>query len=137
MLFRSLVTGGAGFLGSHLCDKLVAQGHHVLCVDNYFTGSKKNIEHLLDYKNFEVMRQDVCFPLYVEVDEIYNLYHILYASMFVTDYEVPENYNELINDFIEFLPDEEIISDKQIMINENKKSDIIASDIDFIELGFR
>jgi len=70
---KILVTGGAGFLGSHLCDRLVKEGHHVLCVDNYFTGSKKNIEHLLDYKNFEVMRQDVCFPLYVEVDEIYNL----------------------------------------------------------------
>ena len=70
---KILVTGGAGFLGSHLCDRLVSQGHHVLCVDNYFTGSKKNIEHLLDQKNFEVIRQDVCFPLYVEVDEIYNL----------------------------------------------------------------
>lgn len=70
---KILVTGGAGFLGSHLCDKLVQQGHHVLCVDNYFTGAKKNIEHLLDFKNFEVMRQDICFPLYVEVDEIYNL----------------------------------------------------------------
>jgi len=70
---KILVTGGAGFLGSHLCDRLVQDGHHVLCVDNYFTGSKKNIEHLLDCKNFEVMRQDVCFPLYVEVDEIYNL----------------------------------------------------------------
>lgn len=70
---KILVTGGAGFLGSHLCDRLVNEGHHVLCVDNYFTGSKKNIEHLLDRKNFEVMRQDVCFPLYVEVDEIYNL----------------------------------------------------------------
>ena len=70
---KILVTGGAGFLGSHLCDRLVNEGHHVLCVDNYFTGSKKNIEHLLDHKNFEVIRQDVCFPLYVEVDEIYNL----------------------------------------------------------------
>lgn len=70
---KILVTGGAGFLGSHLCDRLVQQGHHVLCVDNYFTGSKKNIEHLLDNKMFEVIRQDVCFPLYVEVDEIYNL----------------------------------------------------------------
>ena len=70
---KVLVTGGAGFLGSHLCDRLVNEGHHVLCVDNYFTGSKKNIEHLLYHKNFEVMRQDVCFPLYVEVDEIYNL----------------------------------------------------------------
>jgi len=70
---KILVTGGAGFLGSHLCDRLVAEGHHVLCVDNYFTGSKNNIAHLLDNKNFEVIRQDVCFPLYVEVDEIYNL----------------------------------------------------------------
>ena len=70
---KVLVTGGAGFLGIHLCDRLVAQGHHVLCVDNYFTGSKTNIEHLLDHKNFEIMRQDICFPLYVEVDEIYNL----------------------------------------------------------------
>ena len=70
---KILVTGGAGFLGSHLCDRLVEQGHHVLCVDNYFTGSKRNIEHLLDRKNFEVIRQDICIPLYVEVDEIYNL----------------------------------------------------------------
>jgi UDP-glucuronate decarboxylase len=70
---KILVTGGAGFLGSHLCERLVYQGHHVLCVDNYFTGSKKNIEHLLEFKNFEVIRQDICFPLYVEVDEIYNL----------------------------------------------------------------
>jgi UDP-glucuronate decarboxylase len=70
---KILVTGGAGFLGSHLCDRLVTQGHHVLCVDNYFTGSKKNIEHLLDFKNFEIIRQDICIPLYVEVDEIYNL----------------------------------------------------------------
>lgn len=70
---KILVTGGAGFIGSHLCEKLVGQGHHVLCVDNYFTGSKKNIEHLLDNKNFEVIRQDICIPLYVEVDLIYNL----------------------------------------------------------------
>ena len=70
---KVLVTGGAGFLGSHLCDRLVAQGHHVLCVDNYFTGSRKTIEHLLDYQNFEVIRQDICIPLYVDIDEIYNL----------------------------------------------------------------
>jgi UDP-glucuronate decarboxylase len=70
---KVLVTGGAGFLGSHLSERLVKQGHHVLCVDNYFTGSKDNIKHLLEYPNFEVMRQDVCFPLYIEVDEIYNL----------------------------------------------------------------
>lgn len=70
---KILVTGGAGFIGSHLCEKLVEQEHHVLCVDNYFTGSYKNIKHLMDQKNFEVIRQDVCFPLYVEVDEIYNL----------------------------------------------------------------
>jgi UDP-glucuronate decarboxylase len=70
---KVLVTGGAGFLGSHLCDRLVNEGHHVLCVDNYFTGSKNNIAHLLDNKRFEVIRQDICIPLYVEVDEIYNL----------------------------------------------------------------
>ena len=70
---KILVTGGAGFIGSHLCKKLTLQGNHVLCVDNYFTGSYKNIRELFDYKNFEVIRQDVCFPLYVEVDEIYNL----------------------------------------------------------------
>ena len=70
---KILVTGGAGFLGSHLCERLVHQGHHVLCVDNYFTGDKRNIQMLLNRPNFEIMRQDVCFPLYVEVDEIYNL----------------------------------------------------------------
>jgi UDP-glucuronate decarboxylase len=70
---RALVTGGAGFLGSHLCERLVAQGHDVLCVDNYFTGRKDNIAHLLADPHFEAMRHDVCFPLYVEVDEIYNL----------------------------------------------------------------
>jgi UDP-glucuronate decarboxylase len=70
---KILVTGGAGFLGSWLCDRLIEQGHHVLCVDNYFTGDKRNIQHLLSKPNFEVMRQDVCFPLYMEVDEIYNL----------------------------------------------------------------
>jgi UDP-glucuronate decarboxylase len=70
---RILVTGGAGFLGSHLCERLVAEGHDVLCVDNYFTGRKDNVAHLLSNPHFEVMRHDVCFPLYVEVDEIYNL----------------------------------------------------------------
>lgn len=70
---RVLVTGGAGFLGSHLCDRLVARGYDVLCVDNLFTGSKHNIEHLLGKPNFEFMRHDVTFPLYVEVDEIFNL----------------------------------------------------------------
>jgi len=70
---KILVTGGAGFIGSHLCERLLRQGHHVLCVDNYFTGSKKNIEPLLYNPRFEVIRQDVCFPLYMEVDEIYNL----------------------------------------------------------------
>ena len=73
MTKRILVTGGAGFLGSHLCERLVAQGHEVLCVDNYFTGHRSNIAHLLDKPNFEAMRHDVTFPLYVEVDEIYNL----------------------------------------------------------------
>jgi UDP-glucuronate decarboxylase len=70
---RILVTGGAGFLGSHLCDRLVEQGHEVLCVDNYFTGRRVNVAHLLDRPNFELMRHDVTFPLYIEVDEIYNL----------------------------------------------------------------
>jgi len=70
---KVLVTGGAGFLGSHLCDALHAAGRDVLCVDNYFTGSKDNIAHLLDKPRFEVLRHDVTFPLYVEVDEIYNL----------------------------------------------------------------
>lgn len=70
---RVLVTGGAGFLGSHLCDRLVEAGHEVLCVDNYFTGRRGNVAHLLDKPNFELMRHDVTFPLYVEVDEIYNL----------------------------------------------------------------
>jgi UDP-glucuronate decarboxylase len=70
---KILVTGGAGFLGSHLCERLLAQGHDVLCADNYFTGSKENILHLLDNPRFELMRHDVTFPLYVEVDQIYNL----------------------------------------------------------------
>jgi UDP-glucuronate decarboxylase len=68
-----LVTGGAGFLGSHLCERLVAEGHDVLCVDNYFTGTRTNIAGLLEHPRFELMRHDVTFPLYVEVDEIYNL----------------------------------------------------------------
>jgi UDP-glucuronate decarboxylase len=70
---RILVTGGAGFLGSHLCDKLIQKGNEVLCVDNFFTGTKQNIMHLLDNKKFELLRHDVTFPLYVEVDQIYNL----------------------------------------------------------------
>ena len=70
---KILVTGGAGFLGSHLCDRLISQGHEVICADNLFTGSKRNIEHLFDNVRFEFMRHDVTFPLYVEVDEIYNL----------------------------------------------------------------
>ena len=70
---RALVTGGAGFLGSHLCERLIADGHNVLCVDNFFTGTKENIAHLLAEPRFELMRHDITFPLYVEVDEIYNL----------------------------------------------------------------
>ncbi|MFN4964353.1 MAG: UDP-glucuronic acid decarboxylase family protein [Burkholderiales bacterium] len=70
---KILVTGGAGFLGSHLCERLIEGGHDVLCVDNYFTGSKANIKHLLDHPHFELMRHDVTFPLYVEVDRIFNL----------------------------------------------------------------
>jgi UDP-glucuronate decarboxylase len=68
-----LVTGGAGFLGSHLCERLLADGHNVLCVDNFFTGRKQNIAHLLAHPRFEFIRHDICFPLYVEVDAIYNL----------------------------------------------------------------
>ena len=70
---RILVTGGSGFLGSHLCERLLAEGAEVVCVDNFFTGSRQNIEHLLDHKHFDLIRHDVTFPLYIEVDEIYNL----------------------------------------------------------------
>ena len=73
MTKRILVTGGAGFLGSHLCDRLIEAGHDVLCVDNFFTGSKENVSHLMSHPRFELMRHDVTFPLYLEVDEIYNL----------------------------------------------------------------
>ena len=70
---RILVTGGSGFLGSHLCERLLAEGAEVLCVDNFFTGTRRNVEPLLDHNRFELIRHDVTFPLYVEVDEIYNL----------------------------------------------------------------
>jgi UDP-glucuronate decarboxylase len=70
---RILVTGGAGFLGSHLCERLLNEGHDVLCVDNFFTGTKDNIIHLMDNRHFDFLRHDVTFPLYLEVDEIYNL----------------------------------------------------------------
>ena len=70
---KILVTGGAGFLGSHLCDALIAQGHEVICVDNLYTGNKRNIWHLMDNRRFEFIRHDITFPLYVEVDQIYNL----------------------------------------------------------------
>ncbi|MBW2316218.1 MAG: SDR family oxidoreductase [Deltaproteobacteria bacterium] len=70
---RVLVTGGAGFLGSHLCDRLLGEGHEVVCLDNFYTGTKRNVRHLRDHPNFELIRHDVTFPLYVEVDEIYNL----------------------------------------------------------------
>jgi len=70
---RILITGGAGFLGSHLCEKLLLDGHSIICVDNFFTGDKKNVLHLIDNPNFEIVRHDVTFPLYLEIDEIYNL----------------------------------------------------------------
>jgi len=70
---RILITGGAGFLGSHLCDRLIAEGHDVLCLDNFFTGSKKNINHLLSKPNFELIRHDLVQPIFIEADEIYNL----------------------------------------------------------------
>src|SRR5260370_5329981 len=70
---RVLVTGGAGFIGSHLCKRLLERGDEVLCVDNFYTGTRRNVQHLLDNPLFELMRHDICFPLYVEVQEIFNL----------------------------------------------------------------
>lgn len=70
---RILVTGGAGFIGSHLCERLLEQGHEIICLDNFYTGRRANIAHLISNPLFEVLRHDICFPLYVEVDEIYNL----------------------------------------------------------------
>ena len=72
-LKRILVTGGAGFLGSHLCERLVTQGHDVVCLDNFFTSQKTNVSHLLDRPNFELIRHDVVHPIWLEVDEVYNL----------------------------------------------------------------
>jgi UDP-glucuronate decarboxylase len=73
LMRRVLVTGGAGFLGSHLCERLLEAGYEVICVDNFFTGTKRNITHLIEHPYFEILRHDITFPLYVEVDEIYNL----------------------------------------------------------------
>lgn len=70
---QTLVTGGAGFLGSHLCDRLLKEGHDVVCLDNFFTGRKDNIRHLIPNEHFELLRHDICFPIYIEVDQIYNL----------------------------------------------------------------
>ena len=73
MIKRILITGGAGFLGSHLCDRLVQAGQDVICVDNFYTGQKANIRHLISNPSFELLRHDITFPMYLEVDEIYNL----------------------------------------------------------------
>ena len=70
---KTLVTGGAGFLGSHICERLLEQGHEVICLDNFFTGNKQNVSHLKDYANFELLRHDVIDPFKVEVDRIYNM----------------------------------------------------------------
>ena len=70
---RALVTGGAGFLGSHLCERLLNDGHDIICLDNFFTGTRENVAHLRNHPHFEPMRHDVTFPIYVEVDQIYNL----------------------------------------------------------------
>ncbi len=70
---RILVTGGAGFIGSHLCERLLLEGNEIVCVDNFFTGTKDNVKHLLKNPCFEIIRHDICFPIYIEVDEIYNL----------------------------------------------------------------
>jgi len=70
---RILVTGGAGFIGSHLCERLLNQGDQVLCVDNFYSSTRENVAHLLPHPNFELMRNDITFPLFVEVDKIYNL----------------------------------------------------------------
>ena len=93
---KILITGGAGFIGSHLCERLLNDGNDVLCVDNYFTGTKSNIVHLLDNHQFELMRHDVTFPLYVEVNQIYN-YHFTGSplwNLFSREAEMLENsYN--------------------------------------------
>ena len=70
---KVVVTGGAGFIGSHLCERLVLQGHEVVCLDNFFTGRRDNVRHLLDYGSFELLRHDVCEPLLLQVDQVYNL----------------------------------------------------------------
>jgi UDP-glucuronate decarboxylase len=70
---KVLVTGGAGFIGSHLCERLVLQGHEVVCLDNFFTGRRDNVRHLLDHDSFELLRHDVCEPLLLRVDQVYNL----------------------------------------------------------------
>ena len=98
---RILVTGGAGFIGTHLCTRLVAEGHDVICLDNFYTGNKDNISHLLGDPHFELMRHDVTFPLYVEVDQIYNLacpaspVHYQYDPVQPTKTSVPGAINML------------------------------------------
>jgi len=94
---RVLVTGGAGFLGSHLCERLLADGHDVLCVDNFFTGNKDNITHLLPNPHFELMRHDITFPLIVEVDENYNdRFSVLLSVPLFCEYEAKLKQPEIM-----------------------------------------
>src|SRR6266487_4431574 len=97
-LKRILVTGGAGFLGSHLCDRLVAQGHDIICLDNFFTSQKHNVAHLLPKSNFELIRHDVVEPIFLEVDEIYNLACPASPVLYLNDTATTEIYTLSLHD---------------------------------------